>query len=75
MLECSLDLIFTVATCGVVNVIQIDPEVLPQSVFEVQKNKPHFQSKYFIHKLFHFYDSAINIGLFNHTVNPHNISL
>ena len=52
MLDRSLDFIFTDATGGVVNVIQIDPEVLPQSVFEVQKGKPHFQSKYFIHKLF-----------------------
>jgi hypothetical protein len=49
---CSLDLIFTDATGGVVNVIQIDPEVLPQSVFEVQTSKPHFQNKYFIHNLF-----------------------
>jgi hypothetical protein len=52
MLEFSLDLIFTDATGGVVNVIQINPDVLPQPVFEAQTSKLHFQSKYFIHKLF-----------------------
>jgi len=51
-MECSLDLIFAHVTVGVVNVIEIDPEVLTQSVFEVQTSKPHFQSKYFIHKQF-----------------------
>jgi hypothetical protein len=51
-MEFSLDLILPDATVGVVNIIQIDPEVLPKSAFEVQTSKPHFQSKYFIHKLF-----------------------
>jgi len=51
-MECSLDLILPDATVGVVNIIQIDPEVLPKSAFEVQTSKPHFQNKYFIHKLF-----------------------
>jgi hypothetical protein len=52
MLECSLGLIFTDATGGGVNAIQIDPEVMPQPVFEVQTIEPYFQSKYFIHKGF-----------------------
>ena len=52
MLESFLDFVFTDATGGVINVILKDPQVLPQSVFEVQTNNPHFQNNYFIHELF-----------------------